>query len=262
VLAETGAIDPAFNAGQPFIYHSGGVLDDNARRGQVEADGAILAAGYVNLGETLGNHIVALRLLPNGTLDPNFGHGLGTKGVLRSNPLLDDGGVAECYNIVRQANGRLITTGYGSATGGGFMSSFGYAQTAGPDLVSFAYTANGKAMDASWGNDGLFVGQSEGTPLLTRFEERGRDMALLADQRLVYVGNYGEEPAIYVTTPDGDFEPENNVGVRFSYPALPLNGTSTAHFFRVVVSPDGSRIAASTSQSTAGVLLAMLQVAE
>ncbi|HKY37192.1 MAG TPA: hypothetical protein VJN18_14710 [Polyangiaceae bacterium] len=262
VLATTGAIDPGFNNGAAFFYNSGGIFGDNARRGIVEADGSILSAGYVNLGESLGNHIVAIRLLPSGTRDMTFGHGVSAKGVIRSNPLINDGGVAECYNLVRQADGRIITTGYGAATGAGIASSFGYATTTAPDLVSFAFTADGKAIDDTFGNAGMFIAQSEGTPLLTRFEERGRDMDILADQRLVYAGNYGEDPAIFVATPDGDFDPQNGIGNLFTYEPLPLNGTSTSHFFRVVASPDGSLIAASTSQNAAGVLLAILKVGE
>jgi uncharacterized delta-60 repeat protein len=260
-LAETGAVDPAFNNAAAFFYNSGGVLGDNARRGIVEADGSILSAGYVNLGESLGNHVVAIRLLPNGTRDMTFGHGVSAKGVIRSNPLIDDGGVAECYNLVRQSSGRIITTGYGSATGGGLASSFGYATTTAPDLVSLAFTANGKALDDTFGNAGMFIAQSEGTPLLTRFEERGRDMTVLPDQRLVYAGNYGEDPAIFVTTPHGDFEPQSGIGSLFTYDPLTV-GTSTSHFFRVVVSPDGSLVAASTNQNADGVLLAILQVGE
>jgi uncharacterized delta-60 repeat protein len=268
VLAETGAIDPDFNASKAFSYNSGGILGDSARRGLVEADGSILAAGYVNLGDSLGNHVVAIRLLPDGTRDADFGHGVSHPGVLRSNPVINDGGVAECYNLVRLADGRVVTTGYGSATAGSTMSSFGYATTAAPDLVSFAYNEDGTALDQSWGNMGMFIGQSEGTPQLTRFEERGRDMALLPDQRLVHAGNFGEDPAIYVTTPDGAFEPDNDLGDLFLYDPLTTTtnpttlNVSTSHFFRVVVSPDGTRIAAATNQNVDGVLLAVLKVGE
>jgi uncharacterized delta-60 repeat protein len=262
VLAETGAIDPGFNNGAAFFYNSGGVLNDNARRGIVEADGSILSGGYVNLGESLGNHVVAIRLLQNGTRDMSFGHGVSARGVIRSNPLINDGGVAECYSIARQASGRIITTGYGAATGTDIASSFGYATTTAPDLVTFAFTADGKALDDTFGNAGMFIAQSEGTPLLTRFEERGRDLSILPDQRLVHAGNYGEDPAIFVTTPDGDHEPQSGIGNLFTYQPLSLNGTSTSHFFRVVVSPDGSLIAAATNQNADGVLLALLKVGE
>jgi uncharacterized delta-60 repeat protein len=268
VLATTGAIDPAFNSAKPFFYNSGAVLNDNARRGIVEADGSILAAGYVNLGEGQGNHVAVIRLLPNGAIDAAFGHGVSHDGVLRSNPVIDDGGVAECYNVVRQSDGRIVTAGYGSATGPSRMSSFNYASTVSADLVSFAYSPDGGELDEAWGNVGMFIGQSEGTPGLTRFEERGRDMSILPDQRLVYAGNYGEDPAIFVATPDGLFEPENDEGYLFTYEPLTTTtnqttgSVSTSHFFRVTVSPDGKLIAAATNQNVDGVLVAVLKVGE
>ena len=55
-----GTPDPSFNGGEPFAYHSAGTFADNARRGLIEADGAIVAAGYTNLGDGLGNHVVLL----------------------------------------------------------------------------------------------------------------------------------------------------------------------------------------------------------
>ena len=39
----------------------------------VESDGAIMSAGYSNLGDGLRNHVVLIRLDPDGTLDQNFG---------------------------------------------------------------------------------------------------------------------------------------------------------------------------------------------
>lgn len=263
VLATTGAIDPEFNAGKPFSYNTGGTFGDNTRRGLIEADGSILAAGYTNFGAGLGNYIVAIRLKPDGTRDLTFGFGIVDKGVARLNPFVDDGGVAECYNIVRQSTGRLITTGYGSATATGAQSSYGYLSTLAADLVSVALTPDGKGIDEDWGNLGTFVGQSEELAAQARYEERGRDMTVLADDRLVYAGNFATDPALYVVTPTGDFDPTNNVGQLFRYTPLTVaaNG-GTSHFYRVVVSNDGKRIAASTNQNIDGAMLAVLKVGE
>jgi uncharacterized delta-60 repeat protein len=260
-----GAPDPEFNGGTAFTYNTGGTFGDNGRRGIVEADGSILAGGYTNFGVNLGNHIIAIHLNPDGTRDMGFGFGIVDNGVARTNPLVDDGGAAECYGIARQSTGRIITTGYGAATAANTPSSFGYATTTAPDLVSFAITADGKGIDEDWGNLGMLVVQSEETAL-ERKEDRGRDVAVLGDDRLVYVGNFGTDPAIFIATPNGEFDPANGVGQIFTYDPLTVtvtaNGTSTSHFYRVLVSPDGQRIAASSSQNVDGARLAVLKVGE
>ncbi|HWO10356.1 MAG TPA: hypothetical protein VNN80_12775, partial [Polyangiaceae bacterium] len=123
VLASDGALDPDFNEGAPFTFGSPGVLSDGGRRGRVEPDGSILSAGYTNWGEGLGNHVMVLHLLEDGTPDPDFGFGLSIPGVTWFNPFREDGGVAECYAVARQSTGRLLTTGYGRATGEAMLSS-------------------------------------------------------------------------------------------------------------------------------------------
>jgi len=151
VSAETGAIDPEFNAGKVFTYNSGGTFADNARRVLVEADGSIVSAGYSNFGAGFGNYIVAIRLTPAGLLDTSFGLGIVNRGVLRSNPFVDDGGVAECYAFARQSSGRYVTTGYGLATATNGTSSYGYAPTTAQDLISIGFTPSGTAVDQSFG---------------------------------------------------------------------------------------------------------------
>lgn len=267
VLASTGAIDPDFNDAKAFSYNSGGTFADNGRRGIVEEDGSILAGGYTNFGAGLGNHVVAIRLKPDGTRDLGFGHGIVDKGVLRSNPLINDGGVAECYAIARQSSGRIVTTGYGSATAGGVASSFGYATTDGPDLVALGFSADGKNLDSTFSKAGMLVIQSEELAE-DRSEERGRDLVALADDRLVFAGNFATDPALFVTAPNGAFDPSNGIGQLLRYDPLPVTvnptsgNISTSHFFRVVVSPDGKRIAAATNQNADGVMLAVLKVGE
>ena len=265
LLVATGAIDPAFNAGKAFTYNTGGTNGDNGRRGLVEADGSIIAGGYTNFTPG-GNHVIAIRLKPEGTRDTAFGHIANDRGIIRSNPLIDDGGASECYAVVRQSSGRLITGGYGAATASGTSSRFGYVTTAGPDLVALGFKPDGSALDQAWGNVGMFVAQSEELSE-ARAEERARDMLALADDRLVYAGNFATDPAIYVTTPNGDFDPANEIGALFRYTPLTTttgaNGNvSTSHFFRVVQSADRKRIAATTSQNVDGVLLAVLKVGE
>jgi uncharacterized delta-60 repeat protein len=258
VLASDGSLDPAFNDGKPFFYNSRGTFNDGGRRGFVENDGSIVSAGYTNFGEGLGNHILAIRLDDEGKLDSSFGFGIVDRGVARTNPFLDDGGVAECYALTRQSDGRYVTTGYGSATAANVGSSYGYATTTAADMISVAIKANGKGLDTDWGNFGTRVIQSE-EAALGNTEDRGRDLVALFDDRIVYAGKFGPNPALMVATADGQFEPANGLGELITY--APLSGT-TSHFYRIVMSKDGTRIASTTSNHADGVKLVVLKVGD
>jgi uncharacterized delta-60 repeat protein len=256
LLASDGSRDPAFNGGALYTLQSGGTFSDGGRRGFVEADGSIVSAGYTNFGDSFGNHVLAIRLLPSGAPDPAFKAGIAAPGVIRANPFIEDGGVAECYAIGKQSSGRYVSTGYGRATAAGVASSLGWATTDAVDLVSVGFTAEG--VDPTYGSEGTFAVQSEPFAL-GNTEDRGRDLVVLADDRVVHVGRFGPNPGIFVTTPDGVLDTGSGVDGRFTFPAL---AAPTAHFFTAALSPDGKTIVATTNNHADGVLLAVLQVAE
>lgn len=256
LLASDGSRDPEFNGGALYTLQSGAAFSDGGRRGFVEADGSIVSAGYTNFGESFGNHVLAIRLLPDGTPDPAFKSGIAQPGVIRANPFIEDGGVAECYAIGQQSNGRYVSTGYGRATAAGVASSLGYATTDAVDLVSVGFTADG--VDLSYGSEGTLAIQSE-LLALGNTEDRGRDLVVLADDRVVHVGRLGPNPAIFVTTPGGQLDVGSGVEGRFTFPALTA---PTAHFFTAELSPDGKTIVATTTNHADGVLLVVLQVSE
>lgn len=259
-----GAPDASFNGGKPFTYHSTGTFADNARRGMIEPDGAIMFAGYTNF-DARGTHVVLLRLTPDGKLDPSFGNfiypaesgtavGLAPQpGVAVLNPFTADGGFAECYTVGRLSNGRYVTTGYGGATGENVPSTLGYLTTKGPDLVSLGISGN--ALDPAWGNNGVLVVQSEdqGKPSV---EERSRKLIVLPDDRTVHFGRYGGTAAIYVVTPDGKLDATvDGDGI------LELgDDTIGAQFFNGVLSPDGKRIAVTTSADPKGARLVVFEI--
>ena len=141
------------------------------------------------------------------------------------------------------------------------MSSFGYATTTGPDLISLALTANGKALDLDFGNQGSLVIQSEEMGLSST-EDRGRDLVALWDDRLVYAGKLGPNPAVFVAAPDGRYDPSNGVGQVFTYDPLGDANTPTSHFYNVALSKDGTRLAATTSAHASGALLAVLKIGD
>lgn len=256
VLASDGSLDPDFNDGAPYIMNSGGTFSDGGRRGQVFADGSILSAGYTNFGDGLGNHVMAIRLLPNGTPDPAFGFGIALPGVARTNPFIDDGGIAECYSIGVQSTGRYVTTGYGRATAAGLSSSLGWVTTDAQDLVSVGFTADG--LDTTYGHSGTLAIQSE-EYALGGTEDRGRDLVVLPDDRVVHVGRFGIKPAIFVTLPNGEPDLDSGIDGRFEFDALT---DPTSHFYKAAFSPDQKRIATTTNNHVDGVLIAVIRVGE
>ncbi|MGQ0620492.1 MAG: hypothetical protein ACT4QA_11330 [Panacagrimonas sp.] len=260
LLASTGEIDPNFNGGAAFTFNSEGTLGDNARRGSVESDGSILSAGYTNLGDGLENHIILLRLTESGALDPSFtGFGLTTPpraGVAVFNPLVADGGAAECYATGRQSSGAYVTTGYGGATADSTTpSTLGFLPTVAQDLVTFR-VANG-AVDTTWGNNGAQVIQSEGRVTVSK-EERGRDLVVLPDDRVVQVGRFGGISAAYVFTEDGqlDTSVDGDGIIELPHPSI------IAQFFASRLSPDGKRIALTTNGDPLGARLVVLEVGD
>jgi len=279
VLAENGEVDATFNGGEPFSFNSNGVLSDGGRRAIVLPDGGIVSSGYTNLGGAYGgNSIILIQLTAAGVPDPGFGFTmapasdlLGTTkidGVAILNPFAVDGGVAECYATTRQSTGRLVTTGYGTVTGSGAPSTLGYITSSRQDVVSTGVLAGG--LDPAFGNSGHFAIQSEGTPPpanLTvatgeRFEERGREVVALADDRLVFAGRYDVKPSLSVVLPNGGLD--DSVGDvldgHFVYDAVPQDAT---HFYSVAQSSDGSLLAAATDGSvTDGVFIAVLNISE
>lgn len=261
VLASDGSVDPDFNEGAPYTFGSPGVLSDGGRRGLVEPDGSILSAGYTNWGEGLGNHVMVLRLLDDGTPDPAFGFGLAIPGVTWFNPFREDGGVAECYAVARQSTGRLVSTGYGRATGPNLLSSYGYATTLEVDLVAFGFDGDG--VDLDWGNSGTLAIQSEEAGLADT-QDRGRDLVVLPDDRTIHAGRYGGHPALFVVTPDG--HPDTSVGEDGKFLYEPFE-TASSHFYTItsnanVDDRDELLVAAATNTHEEGVILAILKVEE
>jgi uncharacterized delta-60 repeat protein len=265
LVAADGSVDPSFNGGKPFTYQSAQAFNEGGRRILVEADGSLLSAGYTSLGDTLRNHVILIRLNPDGTLDQNFGGfvtptssadavGLAaTPGVAVFNTFVVDGGFAECYAVAKLSDGSYITTGYGGATAEGTASTLGYKTTEAPDIVSFKVT--GKVLDASYGENGQVAIQSEGLGLATA-EDRGRLVVGLSGDRTLHVGRFGGVPAAVVLDASG--KPDTSVSGD-GIIELP-NEKIDAQFFGVALSPDGKRVALSTNNHKAGARLVVLDI--
>lgn len=237
VLASDFSADPTFNGGKAYGADADGKgLSDGARRGLVQADGTIVSSGYTNFGAGANNHVVLLRLKPDGTPDTTFGFGTTSPGQARFNPFLSAAanGNSEAYAIARQTSGRYVTTGYG-------VSAFDTASVQN-DLLSFGVVAD--RVDPSYGRQGAWAIQSENDPTASAFGDNGRDLAILADDRTVQVGGYDGTAAIFVMKKDGGLDTSfgDDGMLRYGY---------GAQFFRVVRSADGKKLAASTGSVTA-----------
>lgn len=207
-------------------------LSEQARHGYVQPDGKILAAGYLSqptgVGAQAANRVLLHRLDDSGKLDPSFG----SKGVVNSAPFKSsdpdnvEWGMAEAYAAGYQS-GSYVTTGYGRTAPSGTV-----------DLVSFRYTSAGR-LDPAWGTNGAYVLN------LTGADERGRDLAVLKDDRVFMVGSAtpatSNIDALAVMLqpngrPDTGFAPEGYKTYDF--------GRADEAFFDAAISPDGAWVAA------------------
>lgn len=261
VLASDFSFDTTFNGGSVFTVNVSNLnLNDNTRRVIVEADGSILGSGYTNINDAFvglgyGNHIALVRLLPNGTADPDFGFTSVPNtdfnpGQTLYLPFLGTGAMAEAYAAARTSTGAYVTTGYGT-------SNFNEPSIS-VDLVATAYNpgVNQDGLDPTFGGNtagvvGGFAVQSEGDPNAgvsgtNPFMDRGRSVVALPDDRTVHGGVYDDLAAFFVLTPDGQLDETvgNGTGrIQYAFPFA---------FFGLTKSSDGSRVVGS-SQSKARV---------
>jgi hypothetical protein len=138
-------------------------------------------------------------------------------------------------------------------------SSLDYEITASVDLVAFGLTSSG-APDLAWGRQSTLAIQSEVLGR-TDTEERGRDLLVLPDDRVVHAGRFGGSPALFVVTPDGQLDESTGIDGRFEYDPLATPPTATSHFYALAKSADSRSIVAATNNHANGVLVAWLSVA-
>ena len=176
-LTASGALDTSFaGTGQYRLDQFG--LTDNARHGVVQADGKIVAAGYLTIpngtsadgGPLTTNVPSILRLDSSGNADPTFGDG-GVAMPMPSAFVPADGGrlgMVEAYSAVPTMTGQYVTTGYGQIAASGTV-----------DMISLRVNGDG-TLDTSWNsNRGYYLFDLIGD------HDRGRNMVVLADGRTV-----------------------------------------------------------------------------
>lgn len=272
VMADDFAADVMFNGGAALSHDCSGLeLADNDHRGIVEANGTIVSAGYTNViafsavdprtRTSKGNHIMLIRVKPNGTLDADFGFSDDesvdfTPGQTHMNPFRNAGptvgaGFAEAYGVAALSDGSYVTTGYGN--------SFWNVTPVSVDIVATRVKADGTGLLPAFGGKrvgddvqfaGAFAVQSEADGIYATGQDRGRDIVALSDNRTVHAGLYDERAALVVVTADGKLDgvleyafPSNFFSVNLNAAGDQLVATSAAVAKVVGATPEASAYA-------------------
>ncbi len=134
-LLPDGTLDTSFDGDGILTPNIGNLFFESVGEIIVLPDGKIIAAGY---GQKLpGFHFTTLRLLSNGSLDVNYG--LGGKAQLSF-----DCCYSSIFNIIPQADGKLVACGYSSMNNNHYRFSLG------------RFKANGN-IDTEFGNQGKVI---------------------------------------------------------------------------------------------------------
>ncbi|MGQ0678911.1 MAG: hypothetical protein ACT4OM_04520 [Actinomycetota bacterium] len=148
-----------------------GHLNQSPRQGMIQPDGKAVVASYTesDVAHPGGAIPHLIRLLENGNLDPSFGTG----GVASFPNLLGPQfpTQTEFYDVGLQFNNKYVITGYA-----------GDSPTSTVDMISARFNMNG-TLDTSYGTNGLVRVDLAG------FDDRGRDMTILRDGRVLMVGS-------------------------------------------------------------------------
>jgi uncharacterized delta-60 repeat protein len=156
-----GLLDPSFGSGGTVVVDAGSMIE-SIRALVLQPDGAIVAAGRTN-GEKRGDLLVA-RFLPNGALDPAFGHGPAGMSI-------DDLGTAEegLTSVALAPDGTIVAGGVAAPRPNG-------------DLAVVRYDSRGR-LDRSFGQKGVATADFGGR------DDRLRGIALQPDGKVVAVGS-------------------------------------------------------------------------
>lgn len=163
MLTKDGAVDTTFGTAGKLVVDVGGGTE-SPRTALVQPDGKLVAAGYTRSpGENPVVSPMLVRFGTDGKLDPSFG-----TGGIASAQLLP--AVGEAYDVALQGDDYVIT-GYGRATADEKV-----------DLIVARFTGEG-AWDKSFGTGGLVRLD------IAKEDDRGRDVAVLADGRIIVAGS-------------------------------------------------------------------------
>lgn len=161
-LSAKGIVDFGFGTNGQAVADVNRSIDV-ARQIMVQPDGKIVATGYSRDGDGVVSPVV-FRVNPDGSPDAGFG----SNGVANHKIL---GGVAESYEVAQQGS-NYILAGYGR----------GEDANEKVDLIVYRFTDRGQH-DRSFGTNGLTRVD------IADEDDRGRDVAVLPDGRILVVGS-------------------------------------------------------------------------
>jgi uncharacterized delta-60 repeat protein len=217
MLTKDGVVDGSFGTAGKLVVDVGGGTE-SPRTALVQPDGKVVAAGYTrSAGENPVVSPILVRFGLDGTLDPSFG-----TGGIASAQLLP--AVSEAYDVAMQGDNFLVT-GYGRATADEKV-----------DLLVARFTGTG-TWDKGFGTDGLVRID------IAKEDDRGRDVAVLADGRILVAGS-GKPAAgniegmIVMLGKDGAPEPKFGTD---GHLLVDLGGPMDS-FFGVAPSSDGKAV--------------------
>lgn len=213
-LTSGGELDEDF-ADEGVLKVDQGSSADSARHVQVVGE-QIVATGY-----TRGADEVVQPLMMRTSLDGELDKTFGTDGVAKHAVL---GSVAESYQFGVQGE-KYVLTGYGKDTEDGKV-----------DLIAYRFHRDG-ARDDSFGTGGLTTIDNVGE------DDRGRNLAVLPDGRILYVGSgkideINQQAMVVVLAKDGQRESAfGDDGV-----ILTDLGTPGDSWYGVALSKDGKTV--------------------
>ncbi len=218
-----GRLDGTFGVGGVAVSTGTPGVDENPRQSALHADGRIVSASY---GTGIGGQTRPFvhRFTATGRLDATFGSG----GVATAEIGGPAPGLAEAYEVAIQGD-KYVLAGYGSRS---------TTPANGIDVVVYRFTADG-TWDRTFGDAGLT------TYNRVNGADRGRDLTVLADGRIVVSGSTATADAtpqldglVLVVKPDGAID--TSVGDRGAF-VIDLGGQNDAFFGSTAVS-NGTKV--------------------
>jgi uncharacterized delta-60 repeat protein len=222
--------DGRAEASSPEQFH------ENAKLGQILANGDIVSPGYTSIKGK--NHIVVAKFNTDGDLVETFGE----DGVLAINPFIDENdatksGFVEAYAAAHQSDGRFVTTGYGKVINGEQPNS----------LLSLRFNGDGVLDNTSYGLEGKFYFNLTDMKAGTAGSIQGRNAIVLKDDRIVQIGNAtptastaNGDGLVLLLTKDGRLDTSFNTNGFKAYEF----GLKSDALYGLALSPDGKHLVA------------------
>ncbi|MGL6074154.1 MAG: FG-GAP-like repeat-containing protein [Fimbriiglobus sp.] len=240
VPAAPGTLDPTFGtSGRVTVsFNLGGTNLDEAQAVAVQPNGNIVVAGSIAF--TGGSYFAAVRLLPNGTIDPSFG-GSGKAIVAFGGSGVNAGAVA----VAIQKDGKIVL---GGTTDG-----------ANTDLAVTRLNADG-SLDAGFGNGGKAVIAFDRTGAN---EDLLKDLTIQSDGKIVVVGSAesanGSDGVVVRLTENGALDTTFNT-TGFQFVPFDQGSANNDILNAVAIQADGRIVAVGSAETPGGTDIALTRL--